>query len=264
MRNSDSIESLADVQRLLLPDSPQIRGIEYAVHYQPADIAAGDYYDLMDLSHLVEPGVDSTLDAWGLIVGDVSGHGPAAAMEAVQFDAILRTYRGDEPPGGPAGALTYANRYFFSRRPRRHFLTAFSALCEPGRNLLTFVSAGHPPAFRRRGTAVRRIGENGDIPLGVLREHSYTNESIEVMTGDVIVAYTDGLIEATDSQGEAFGIDRVATIIADAPPHAAAIMQALRDALIAHQGQPIGRDDQTILAIQQLQAAGVQEACDAA
>ncbi len=263
MRESESIESLADVQRLLLPDNPRIRGVEFAVHYQPADVAAGDYYDLMSLTHLVHSDAESLRDAWGLMVADVSGHGPAAAMEAVQFDAILRTYRGDEPPGGPAGALTYANRYFFSRRPRRHFLTAFSALCEPDRQLLTFVSAGHPPAFRRRGATVSRIGERGDIPLGVLREHSYANESIELVTGDVIVAYTDGLVEATDTQGDAFGIERVAAIIANAPPSAVAIMQALRDAMIAHQGRPIGRDDQTILAIQQLPVAGVPGANNA-
>lgn len=252
MRSSDSIKSLADVQRLLLPDSPQIVGIEYAVHYQPADIAAGDYYDLMALTHRVEQGDDPSLDAWGLIVGDVSGHGPAAAMEAVQFDAILRTYRGDEPPGGPAGALTYANRYFFSRRPRPHFLTAFSALGEPSRGLLTFVSAGHPPSFRRRGDDVSVVGDGGDIPLGVLREHRYENCTTTLAAGDIVVAYTDGLIEATDGNGAPFGIERVAAIIAGAMPDADAIMRALRDALIAHQGQRVGKDDQTILVVRQL------------
>lgn len=254
MRNSDSvIESLADVQRLLLPDAPQIRGVEFAVHYQPADIAAGDYYDLMSLSHVVSSAGETTRDAWGLIVADVSGHGPAAAMEAVQFDAILRTYRGDEPPGGPAGALTYANRYFFSRRPRRHFLTAFSALCEPDRGLLTFVSAGHPPGFRRHGRDVSRIGDGGDIPLGVLREHQYSNHTCEIAAGDLLVAYTDGLVEALDSTGTMFGLERVAAVIAAASPSADAIMRALRDALIAHQSNRIGRDDQTIVVVQQLE-----------
>jgi len=255
MRNDNSIESLADVQRLLLPENPRIRGIDHAVHYQPADIAAGDYYDLMPLTHVVSArdgsSTDTGRDAWGMIVGDVSGHGPAAAMEAVQFDAILRTYRADEPPGGPAGVLTYANRYFFSRRPRRHFLTAFSVLAEPDRGLMSFVSAGHPPSFRRRGDTVTRIGEGGEIPLGVLREHRYANQSCPLAAGDFVIAYTDGLIEAVDAQGEAFGIDRVASIIASAPPRATSIMHALRDALIAHQGNPIGRDDQTILVIHQ-------------
>lgn len=96
MDSERAIASIADVQRLLLPDNPRIRGLNYAFHYQPAAVAAGDYYDLMPLNDGVPAAFldQAGVDAWGVMLADVSGHGPAAAMEAVQFDAILRTYQG--------------------------------------------------------------------------------------------------------------------------------------------------------------------------
>ena len=259
MRHSTSsaeveIASLADVQRLLLPDNPRIRGLAYAIHYQPAEVAAGDYYDLMPLNDAVEDGRDATTrdDVWGVMLGDVSGHGPAAAMEAVQFDAILRTYRGDEPPGGPAGALTYANRYYFSRRPRRHFMTAFAALCRPDADTLDYVSAGHPPALLRRGDILHRLGDDGDIPLGIDRERRYANSTVEFLRGDLLVILTDGIAEAKDPHGEPFGQERIEQIVSEAPCEAEALLDALRAALFSHQRGTAGRDDQTILVLQRL------------
>src|SRR5690606_31400673 len=177
---------LADVQRLLLPEDPVIAGLDYAIHYQPARVAAGDYYDLMPLTHLTPAEeFDRSIhpDIWGLMIADVSGHGAAAALEAVQFDAILRTYRGGGEPGGPAGALTYANRYFFSRRARRHFLTAFAASYRPDRREIQYVSAGHPPALLVRDGQVYRVGDDGEIPLGIVREHRYANSVFAMEAG---------------------------------------------------------------------------------
>src|SRR5581483_11071180 len=99
-RQRHEIESLADIQKLLLPDNPQIRGLDYAVHWQPAATAAGDYYEMSNLNDAAVPETAATEDAdvWGVIVGDVSGHGVAAAAEAMQFDAILRTFEGNAGP----------------------------------------------------------------------------------------------------------------------------------------------------------------------
>jgi sigma-B regulation protein RsbU (phosphoserine phosphatase) len=250
----DVIESLAEVQRLLLPDDPQIRGLVHALHYQPAAIAAGDYYDLMCLN--LDAGSDfdpqSHADNWGLMLGDVSGHGPAAAMEAVQFDAILRTYRGGEPPGGPAGALSYANRYFFSRRQRRHFMTAFAARCRSERGLLEFVSAGHPPVLLRRGDSILRLGEDGEIPLGIDRGHRFSNIECAWQPNDMLLAYTDGIIEARDRRGEPFGLERLEHLFATTDAHPQAVRDAVVAALFVHQGGHVGTDDQTLVVLQQL------------
>ncbi|HEY6942315.1 PP2C family protein-serine/threonine phosphatase [Dokdonella sp.] len=249
VRQRKAIEGIADVQRLLLPDDPPIRGLEYAAHWQPAETAAGDYYDLMPLTQYAPPDfVDPGADIWALMLADVSGHGAAAAMEAVQFDAILRTYPGGED-AGPAGALTYANRHFFSRRSRGHFLTALALLYRPDLRRATFVDAGHPPLLQRRGDHVVRHGGGTQIPLGVLRDHAWQNESFEVAPGDVLVVYTDGVVEARDANREPFGEQRLMELVRTGPEQPADLLAVLRERLAAHQGGTIGSDDQTVVVL---------------
>ncbi len=243
------IEDLADVQRALLPDDPQIPGLDYALHYQPAAIAGGDYYDLMSLqSRLPIEQQQPGQHAFGCMVADVSGHGAAAAMEVVQFDAILRTWKGGEPPG-PAAPLSYANRHFFSRRSRGRYLTAFALFHDPGRRELIYVCAGHPPALLRRGDQVLVLGDGGDIPLGVLRDHVYTQHTLATEPGDTLVLYTDGLIEACDGHGRRFGLPHLTALTGSGSAEPTTLRDRLRDAVRAHQGSEIGTDDQTLVVL---------------
>jgi sigma-B regulation protein RsbU (phosphoserine phosphatase) len=243
------IESLADIQKLLLPDNPQIRGLDYAAHWQPAETAAGDYYEMSNLTPFAPEDFRPTGDdIWGVIVADVSGHGAAAAMEAVQFDAIMRTYRGGGP-APPAGAITYANRYFFSRRNRGHFMTVFAALYRPDTRTLSYLSAGHPPMLLRRRGMVLTLGEGDQIPLGVLRDYEYRNNEITLESGDLLVLYTDGITEARDRHQRMFGMERLRDFVAAGPESPQALCDSVIAELIAHQGGPIGDDDQTLIVL---------------
>ncbi len=241
------IHDLADVQRLLLPDNPEIRGLEYAIHYQPSAVAGGDYYDLMRLTHLVADYPPDQADAFGLMLADVSGHGAGAAMEAVQFDAILRTYPGGEG-AGPAGALTYANRHFFSRKARPHFLTGLGFLHLPHLGEVQLCNAGHLPPLRRRAGRIERLDEGRDIPIGILREHQFASHRYDAQAGDLLVFYTDGITEARDRAGRQFGVERIEAILArsDLDSPQALLTEMLRE-LTAHQGGDIGSDDQTLV-----------------
>lgn len=243
------IADLADVQRLLLPDNPQIRGLSHAIHYQPSAVAGGDYYDLMSLSHRIDDYPSDMPDVVGLLLADVSGHGAGAAMEAVQFDAILRTYKGSDGEG-PAGALTYANRHFFSRKTRPHFLTALGLLHLPHEGRMRLCNAGHLPPLRRREGRLERLDEGRDIPIGILKEHAYDNHLYDARSGDVLVVYTDGVTEARNAQGEEFGIERLESILArselDTPQ---ALLRSMLAELHAHQGGEIGVDDQTLIVL---------------
>jgi sigma-B regulation protein RsbU (phosphoserine phosphatase) len=248
-RQRREIESLADIQKLLLPDNPQIRGLDYAAHWQPAATAAGDYYEMSNLTPFAPPDFRPTgEDVWGVIVADVSGHGAAAAMEAAQFDAIMRTYRGDGP-APPAGALSYANRYFFSRRNRGHFMTVIAALYRPDTRTLSYLSAGHPPMLLRRRGIVHALGEGDQIPLGVLRDHEYRNNEITLESGDLLVLYTDGITEARDGHERMFGAERLRDLVATGPDSPQALCDRVIAELIAHQGGPIGDDDQTLVVL---------------
>ena len=254
-RQRREIESLADIQKLLLPDNPQIRGLDYAWHWQPAETAAGDYFEMSNLTPYAPADFHPTGDdVWGVIVADVSGHGAAAAMEAVQFDAIMRTYRG-EGPAPPAGALTYANRYFFSRRNRGHFMTVFAVLYRPDTRTLSYLSAGHPPMLLRRrgglcGSAdVGNLGDSDQIPLGVLRDYEYSNNEITLEPGDLLVLYTDGITEARDRHDRMFGAERLRELVASGPDSPRALCDSIVAEVTAHQGRPIGDDDQTLIVL---------------
>jgi sigma-B regulation protein RsbU (phosphoserine phosphatase) len=241
------LESLAEIQRLLLPDEPHIRGLDYAIHWQPADTAAGDFYDF---SVLTPDNADTehAADHWGCLLADVSGHGAAAAMEAVQFDAILRTY----PDGGaqsPAAVLTYANRHFFSRRQRQHFLTALGLLYNPDKRCLLYVNAGHPQPLRRRGNDVETIAGSEQIPLGVLRDHTWTDQPIDVAAGDLFVLYTDGIVEARSRDGQPFGVERLRALIREGSDDPRTLLSELIGAVTGHQGSSIGHDDQTLIVL---------------
>ncbi len=243
------IESLADIQRLLLPDNPKIAGLTYAMHWQPAETAAGDYYEMTNLTEFAPPDfVPNGNDVWGVIVGDVSGHGAAAAMEAVQLDAILRTYKGgDGPP--PAAAISYLNRYFFSRRNRGHFLTLVALVYRPDTRVLSYLSAGHPPFIHRRGDQVQMLGEADQIPLGVLRDYEYRNNEIVLQAGDTLVLYTDGFAEARDANGAMFGADRLRERVANGPVDPKPLLDSIVNAVQEYQGSLLGDDDQTLIVL---------------
>jgi sigma-B regulation protein RsbU (phosphoserine phosphatase) len=244
------ISGLADVQRLLLPEKPSIRGLTHAIHYQPAAIAGGDYYDLMRLSHRIPDYPAEQPDVFGLMLADVSGHGAGAAMEAVQFDAILRTYRGGEGEG-PAGALTYANRHFFSRKTRPHFMTAQGFLVLPNSGQAYLCNAGHLPPLRRRGDRIERLDGSRDIPIGILREHQFHNHTYDVERGDLLVFYTDGITEARNRSGVQFGVERLEAILArpelGTPDE---LLGCIVAEVQAHQGGVIGNDDQTLIVLE--------------
>jgi len=243
------IEDLADIQKLLLPDNPQIRGLDYATHWQPAATAAGDYYELTNITKFAPAEFSRDgADMWGVIVGDVSGHGAAAAMETVQFDAILRTYQGDGAPG-PAPVISYVNKYFFSRRNRGHFMTTFAASYRPDLRKLLYLSAGHPPLLLRRGHTVTLIGEGDQIPLGVLRDHEYRNNEITVERDDTLVLYTDGIVEARDAHATMFGIERLRELIAHGAEDPHDLLHHVVAEVQAHQDGPVGNDDQTLVVL---------------
>lgn len=248
-RQRREIEDMADIQRLLLPDNPRIEGLQYAVHWQPAATAAGDYYELTNITRFAPADfVHNGADMWGVIVADVSGHGAAAAMETVQFDAILRTYQGDGSPG-PAPVISYVNKYFFSRRNRGHFMSAFAASYRPDTRTLMYLSAGHPPLLCRRGSTVELIGEGDQIPLGVLRDHEYRNNSVKIERDATLVLYTDGIVEARNARGEMFGIERLAQLVARGSDDAHDLLHNVVAEVQAHQDSAVGSDDQTLVVL---------------
>ncbi len=249
------LQEVARIQRLLLPgEGLRLRGIEVAAQLDTFGLAGGDYYDFMPLTHHFEgeagraPGGP---DVVGVLVADVTGHGVAAAVEAAMFDAVLRTYAAG-PRQAPASVLRYANRHFFSRRGRPHFLTAFGALVDPAREALAYSNAGHPPALLRRpreGNRVEVLRGAAGIPIGVLEDYAFENASCRFGPEDLLVLVTDGVLEAASPAGEPFGLERLERAVREAGAAPAQVVEAVRSAVARHQaGAPVA-DDRTLVVL---------------
>ncbi len=245
------LREVARLQRRLLPSTDVvIRGVEVAARLDTFGLAGGDYYDYMPLTHLVRPGF-AEQDVFGAMVADVTGHGPAAAVEAAMFDALLRTYAG-RPGEGPGPVLSHANRHFFTRQGRSHFITVFGVNFDPEDGLLRYTSAGHPPALLKRTRHRGRVDwldEAGGIPIGVLPDAQYESATTPFDGGDLLILYTDGVIEAEGPAGEQFGMERLERLVAEGPSNAEDLLAEVRRAVKEHEAGIPPRDDRTVMVL---------------
>lgn len=243
------INKLAKLQNLLQPaDLSSLSGVSFAAYSQPHAYAGGDYYDVaqIDLNN------DGHCDKCLITLADVSGHGPAAVVETAMIDSILRTYA-DTHPGsgvrGPAHAMAYLNRHMFTRQPRPTFATMFAAEWHAASFELTYCLAGHPPPILKKAeTGECFTIEPGDgIPLQILRDFQWTKLTMSLASGDILVAYSDGVTEALSPAGVQFGIERLTNLVANGPNDPVLLLDEIKLALNRHVEDRPFHDDQTIV-----------------
>ena len=177
------------------PSPPRVEGLETAAVYRPADpalVASGDFYDLFEAR-----------DGWIAVVGDVSGNGAGAAVVTGLLRHSLRAHAVHEP--SPARLLDLLNRALFEAAVDELATLVCARLQRRGDHFdVTLVSAGHPPPLVRRAS--------GDVePSPGLRARSsarsrsrcWTSDASQLGPGDLLLLYTDGLIEARGDRGHA-------------------------------------------------------------
>jgi len=243
------LNDIGRLHNLLLPreDIP-LNGTEVATYFSFCEVAGGDYFDLVNLSRIIDPDYPAEqADVWGLIIADASGHGAAAAVEIAMFDAVLRTYHAS-PENGPASVFNYTNKYFFTRTLRGSFITASILNYDPRYRRLRYASAGHPPVIMKTPDGqIVELSQNNGIPLGVDQAWEWQNTEIQIEPGTVLISYTDGLTEALSPQGKQFGMERFKQVIASTVGTAPAYKQALIDAVQQHQAGSPQADDQALV-----------------
>jgi len=203
---ADEHARAAVLQAAVLPTTPApIDGMELGVSYEPADTVqglGGDWYDALELPH----------GRMYLAVGDVVGHGLPAVEDMAQLRSAGRAlaFQG-LPPAQLLGALNTFTRHASNGK----FATMGVAVLDPASATLTYASAGHPPPMLRRsstGTVIRLSGAHGPV-LGPVEHASYSEGHVEVCEGDILVMYTDGLIERRGQDIES-GMARVQNLVA--------------------------------------------------
>jgi sigma-B regulation protein RsbU (phosphoserine phosphatase) len=197
-----------EIQAWLLPSQPpDVPGLRIAFATRPANTVAGDYYDVFARSS-----VDPASDTFLVAVADVAGKSVPAAMLMATFQASLKTLSSTH---GPLTELVARmNRYACSNSQRgRRFTTAFIAEYEPASRRLTYVNAGHNnPILRRRSGAIDRL-DAGGVPLGVLEDATYESGERVLEAGDWLAIFTDGVVEAENTQQQEYGEARLIAML---------------------------------------------------
>jgi sigma-B regulation protein RsbU (phosphoserine phosphatase) len=246
-RLNREIEIAREVQQTLLPHEagPAVPGIEYAGVYRPALGVGGDYYDFLQLPD----------GRFGFAIGDVSGKGIAAALLMASLQASLRGQTMDSPDD-LAAVMTRINKLLFDATAPNRYATFFYAQYDPLNRKLTWVNAGHNAPLLFHGGEIRKLEEGGPV-IGLLPDVEYLQASTRLASGDLLVAYTDGISEAMNASDEEWGEDRLRTAVAgftEGIP-VLALLDRLIECADAHAAGAPQHDDMTILAIHALPGA---------
>lgn len=198
--------------------------LQFAAHFAPAAQTGGDWWTWHELAG------GKVL----LVVGDVTGHGVPAAMITAAAKAacdVARALHDDDVT--VSRLLEIMNYAIFESAKRKFVMTCFAAVIDPARRTITFANAGHNfPYLLRRTEGKDEFGSlmvRGNR-LGDVRESKYETKTSELLTGDILVWYTDGIVECTNPVGEAFGEKRFRNAIKRAASLNAA---ELRDSVMA-------------------------------
>ena len=244
------LEGAKDVQQAFFPPhSFSIPCLACETFYQPARGIGGDYYDFLSLPE----------GRWGIAIGDVSGKGIGAALLMASLQASLRAQALHSHL--ELGTLIRdVNRLVHESSPTQYFASLFYAEYEPATRLLNYVNAGHhPPIVVRPGKEsyeLFQLGAEG-MPVGIFAEARFEASRFQLMIGDILVAYTDGITEAANRSGEQWGLERLEQLLRSCGGMTSAeiVTRILESVSDFAEGEP-QRDDVTLVVM------NVQEGCD--
>jgi len=194
------LELAANIQKSLLPPAYfENEKIQIAGFCGPASYVGGDYYDYV----VSEKGIRA-------LVSDVSGHGLGAALYMSSFRSFFRALRDEKIES----IFERLNRLLYEESGQLEMFVTSTLIEIQGRKLNVTI-AGHPPPIIFSNQGEIRILKTGGLPLGIFENVHFSTESTQLNTGDTIFIYTDGLIDAMDSSGERFGLERVKRFIVE-------------------------------------------------
>lgn len=198
------MEIAKQIQMGLLPSSlPQLESLEIAGLCVPAHEVGGDYYDFIRRD-------DQTYD---LVVADVSGHNIGSAL--IMAEARTYIHARLDSIRQPGEMLHALNGYFLKDLDRSDlFVTMFYLQYRPNSHRLLFSNAGHnnPLLWRRRTGQIERLDADGLI-FGIKKDISFEQKSVQLETGDILLLYTDGIVEAENIDKELFGTERLGKLL---------------------------------------------------
>jgi len=242
------LEIAKEIQSWLMPSaSPQVPGFEIAFATRPANTVAGDYYDTF--FRPVAANSQAPSPTLLIVVADVAGKSVPAALLMATLQASLRTLAGLCTT--PLELITRLNQYSCERNVGgQRFTTMFLAELDPTTKQLMYVNAGHNwPILRRASGSIERL-QTGGLPLGLMPNAGYECGYTTLRDGDLLVVFTDGLVEAENNTEEQYGEPRMlATLNSHSSGTAAEVLQFLMTSADRFVGFTPQHDDITCLVL---------------
>lgn len=226
------------IQRTFLPGTvPAFPGWQLAPYYQPAREVGGDFYDFL----LFEDG------RLGLVIGDVTGKGVPAALVMATVHTMLRSTA--RQTTSPSEVLAKVNTLLVAEIPAGMFVTCFYALLDPCSGRICYANAGHEAPYRCLNGSASELFASG-MPLGMLPDTDYEEQEATLNSGESLLFYSDGLVEAHNSVNEMFGFPRLQTMLA-AHDHETSLIDFVLNELQTFTGKEWEQeDDVTLLLLQ--------------
>jgi serine phosphatase RsbU (regulator of sigma subunit) len=234
----NEIQVAREVQTGLMPQElPDIPGFGLAGVWHPAREVSGDFYDVFPIAD----------GRWGIVIGDVSGKGTAAALYMAMAHSLILSEA--LRCRSPAAALLEVNQMILRQSPNPALVSVFLAVLDQEKQTIKYANAGHnPPLVRRASGAIESLTRTGAV-LGVFDELRLKEATVTLGSGDAVVMYTDGVTEAwlPHPRNEDYSINRLTAAIAAAPRQAGELLAHLEADLSAFVESVTQRDDVTFV-----------------
>ncbi|OGN92974.1 MAG: hypothetical protein A2Z71_03930 [Chloroflexi bacterium RBG_13_50_21] len=179
------------IQASFLPETiPQLPGWQLTATLEPARQIAGDFYDFLHLP-------DGKL---GILIADVADKGLGSALYMALSNTLIRTFA-TEYYRDPARVLKTANQHILRNARANLFVTVFFSVLDPVSGLLHYANAGHNPPLLLGSKGLKTLNNTG-MPLGIDEENDWTQDEIQILPGEILLLYTDGVTDAQNNNGE--------------------------------------------------------------
>jgi ligand-binding sensor domain-containing protein len=241
-----AVQELHDARRMqmsLLPKSaPPLEGFDIAGFSHPAREVGGDFFDYLSLPD----------ERIGVAIADVSGKGLKGAMNAVMTNGMLHEVATVESACG--GILSALNAHLYPRVEKHMFTALGLAMLEQDSMTLQWANAAQPYPMVRRGEQVFEFRSDSELPLGMMLKVVYPDWELELQKADIVIFYTDGIIEAENEAEEMYGTERLEEAVThiDSTASAEEIIKAILQDVADFVGTAEQYDDMTVVVMKKL------------
>ena len=197
-RQEQELEQAREIQQSLMPkEIPQVPGFQIDGVWEPARVVGGDYFDVIRLSET----------KLGICIADVVGKGVSAALLMANVQATVRAFA--QQSASPAALCTRVNSVLSASIGTGKFVTFFYAVLDGQNRSLHYTNAGHLLPILIRSDRAKRELQNGGAVLGVFPDWKYEDSYLQLVPGDRLLLFTDGITEAGPDDDEEFGEERL-------------------------------------------------------